>query len=33
VGKKFKRVITIEDGVVSGGLGSAVLEFFADHGY
>jgi len=26
-------VITVEDGVVSGGLGSAVLEFFADHGY
>ena len=33
VGRKFKRVITVEDGVVSGGLGSAVLEFFADHGY
>jgi len=33
VGKKFKRVITIEDGVVNGGLGSAVLEFFADNGY
>ena len=33
VGRKFKRVITVEDGVVSGGLGSAVLEFFTDHGY
>ena len=33
VGRKFKRVITVEDGVVSGGLGSAVLEFFADHDY
>jgi len=33
VGKKFRHVITVEDGVVSGGLGSAVLEFFADHGY
>jgi len=33
VGKKFKRVITVEDGVIEGGLGSAVLEFFADNGY
>lgn len=33
VGKKFKRVITVEDGVISGGLGSAVLEFMADNGY
>lgn len=33
VGKKYKRVITVEDGVVNGGLGSAVLEFFADNGY
>ena len=33
VGKNFKRVITVEDGVVSGGLGSAVLEFLADNGY
>ena len=33
VGKKFKKVVTVEDGVISGGLGSAVLEFFADHGY
>lgn len=33
VGRKFKRVITIEDGVRSGGLGSAVLEFFADNGF
>ena len=28
-----KKVVTVEDGVISGGLGSAVLEFFADHGY
>ena len=33
VGKHFKKVVTVEDGVISGGLGSAVLEFFADHGY
>ena len=33
VGRNFKKVITVEDGVVSGGLGSAVLEFFADNGY
>ena len=33
VGKKFARVITVEDGVVSGGVGSAVAEFFALHNY
>lgn len=33
VGRRFRRVITIEDGVRSGGLGSAVLEYFSDHGY
>ena len=33
VGKEFKRVVTVEDGVVGGGVGSAVLEWFADHGY
>lgn len=32
-GRNFKYVITIEDGVRSGGLGSAVLEYFADNGY
>ncbi len=30
---RFSRIITIEDGVVSGGFGSAVLEFAAQHGY
>jgi 1-deoxy-D-xylulose-5-phosphate synthase len=30
---KFKHVITIEDGCIQGGMGSAVLEFMADHGY
>lgn len=33
VGRKFPCVITIEDGVRNGGLGSAVLEWMADHGY
>lgn len=33
VGRLFKRVITIEDGVRMGGMGSAVMEWFADHGY
>ena len=33
VGKKFKKVITIEDGVRNGGLGSAVTEWFQDHDY
>ncbi|KAF0198159.1 MAG: 1-deoxy-D-xylulose-5-phosphate synthase [Bacteroidetes bacterium] len=29
----YKAVITVEDGTINGGLGSAVLEFMADHGY
>jgi 1-deoxy-D-xylulose-5-phosphate synthase len=33
VGEKFKHVITVEDGTVVGGMGSAVAEFFALHGY
>ena len=33
VGKNFKAVITIEDGTVVGGFGSAVLEFMSDNGY
>ena len=33
VGRHFKKVVTVEDGVIAGGLGSAVLEFFADNGY
>jgi 1-deoxy-D-xylulose-5-phosphate synthase len=33
VGKKFKRVITVEDGVVRGGVGSAVEDFFSRNGY
>jgi 1-deoxy-D-xylulose-5-phosphate synthase len=33
VGKNFRKVITIEDGVKKGGFGSAILEFFADNTY
>lgn len=33
IGKKFKKVITIEDGILAGGAGSAVMEFMSDHGY
>ena len=33
VGSRFNRIITIEDGVRNGGLGSAVLEWMSDHGY
>lgn len=33
VGKKYSKIMTVEDGVISGGLGSAVLEFMADNGY
>ena len=30
---KYSKVITVEDGAISGGFGSAVLEFMAAHGY
>ncbi|WP_448700797.1 1-deoxy-D-xylulose-5-phosphate synthase [Mucilaginibacter sp. AW1-3] len=30
---KFNKVITVEDGCIQGGMGSAVLEFMADHNY
>ena len=33
VADRFDRVITVEDGVRCGGLGSAVIEWMADHGY
>ena len=33
VGKHFKTIVTAEDGMIAGGLGSAVLEWMADHGY
>ncbi|MFO8128422.1 MAG: 1-deoxy-D-xylulose-5-phosphate synthase [Bacteroidales bacterium] len=31
--KAHKRIITVEDGTIVGGLGSAVIEFMSDHGY
>lgn len=31
--KKFNKIVTVEDGCLAGGFGSAVLEFFADNGY
>lgn len=30
---KFNKVITIEDGTIVGGFGSAILEFMSQHGY
>jgi 1-deoxy-D-xylulose-5-phosphate synthase len=31
--KKFKYIITVEDGILKGGFGSAVIEFMSDKGY
>ena len=31
--RKFRHVITIEDGILRGGFGSAVIEFMNDNGY
>ena len=31
--RKYDRVITLENGTIIGGLGSAVIEFMADNGY
>ena len=33
IGQAYSRIITVENGVVRGGFGSAVLEFMADNGY
>ena len=33
VASNFKYIVTIEDGVINGGFGSAVLEFMADNNY
>jgi len=33
IGQKFSRIITVEDGCIQGGFGSAVLEFFNEHDY
>ncbi|MDR3119152.1 MAG: 1-deoxy-D-xylulose-5-phosphate synthase [Mediterranea sp.] len=32
-GRKFKTIVTVEDGVINGGMGSAILEFMSDNGY
>jgi len=31
--KKFRYIITVEDGVLKGGFGSSVIEFMSDNGY
>lgn len=31
--KNFRHIITVEDGVLKGGFGSAVIEFMSDYGY
>jgi 1-deoxy-D-xylulose-5-phosphate synthase len=31
--QKFSKIITVEDGCLEGGMGSAVIEFMADKGY
>ena len=33
IGQRFQKVVTIEDGVRNGGMGSAVMEWMDDHGY
>ena len=33
VGQRFSRIITVEDGVRMGGMGSAVLEYLSDQGH
>lgn len=33
IGRKFNRIITVEDGVTTGGMGSAVMEFMATNEY
>lgn len=33
VGKNFTKILTIEDGILKGGMGSAILEFMADNNY
>ena len=33
VGRRFRRVVTVEDGCLRGGVGEAVTVFFTSHGY
>ena len=32
-GCRFKKIVTIENGVITGGLGTAVMEYMAEHGF
>jgi len=31
--RQYEKIVTVEDGTVEGGIGSAILEFMAEHGY
>ena len=33
IGQNYQFIVTVEDGVLKGGMGSAILEYMADHGY
>ncbi len=33
VAENFSTIVTLENGIIEGGMGSAVLEFFSDNGY
>lgn len=33
IGKQYKHIVTVEDGVIQGGFGSAVLEFMSENDY
>ncbi|MGL5273739.1 MAG: 1-deoxy-D-xylulose-5-phosphate synthase [Phocaeicola sp.] len=33
IGKNFTKIVTVEDGMLKGGMGSAILEFMSDHEY
>lgn len=33
IGREFSQVVTVEDGVIEGGVGETVLAFFNTHGY
>ena len=33
IGENYDKIITVEDGIRMGGMGSAVLEWMSDHGY
>ena len=33
IGHRFQKIVTIEDGVRNGGMGSAVLEWMSEHGF